>query len=119
MTEPKLKPAILSEKPIENGVVLTLRIDEDIAYFEGHFSTFKLLPGVTQIHWAVDYGQEFLATPPIFKGMEVIKFFKPITPGSTVELTLTWKPEKQKLLFAYNSAEGKHSSGRIRLGPAE
>ena len=119
MTEAKFKPAILSKEPIENGVVLTLRIDEDITYFEGHFSTFQLLPGVTQIHWAVDYGQEFLATPPIFKGMEVIKFFKPITPGSTVELTLKWNSDKQKLLFAYNSAEGKHSSGRIRLALEE
>jgi len=115
----KYKPTILSQESGDNSVQLKLRIDEDIAYFEGHFSIFKLLPGVTQIDWAVYYGRELLGTPPIFQGMEVIKFFKPIRPGDIVELMLKWNPEKQKLQFAYSSEEGKHSSGRIRLALEE
>jgi 3-hydroxymyristoyl/3-hydroxydecanoyl-(acyl carrier protein) dehydratase len=115
MTELKLKPTILSEDPIEGGIVLTLRVDEDITYFQGHFSTYPLLPGVTQIDWAYHYGTTRLNTPAVFKGMEVIKFFKPITPDSTVELTLKWNAEKQKLAFIFQSSEGKHSSGRIQL----
>ncbi len=115
----KLKPTLLAQEADESQIRLTLRIDADITYFEGHFTQFQLLPGVTQIDWAVEYGREFLDTPPIFKGMEVIKFFKPITPGNLVELTLQWDAEKQKLKFAYCSEAGKHSSGRILLAPPE
>lgn len=115
MPDSKHKPEILSQEATENGVVLTLRVDEDIAYFQGHFSIYKLLPGITQIDWAYHYGTMLLPAPPVFNGLEVIKFYNPITPGSTVELTLKWKAERQKLEFVFQSEDGKHSSGRILL----
>lgn len=115
----KLKPTVISQELGDNSVVLTLKIDGNITYFKGHFSTFKILPGITQIDWATYYGQEILGVPSEFKGMEVIKFFKPILPDDIVELSLTWHIEKQKLQFTYSSEKGKHASGRIRLVPSE
>ena len=111
----KRKPSILDQQPLENGVLLTLKVDGDIVDFEGHFPGYPLLPGVTQIDWAYHYGRTVLNTPEIFQGMEVIKFFKPIAPNSTVELRLCWRNEKKKLEFTFQSPEGKHSSGRILL----
>jgi 3-hydroxymyristoyl/3-hydroxydecanoyl-(acyl carrier protein) dehydratase len=115
MTEPKLKPTVLAEEATDDGLVLTLQVDEDIIYFQGHFATYPLLPGVTQIDWAYHYGTTRLKIPTIFQGMEVIKFFKPISPGSTLELRLNWNENTQKLNFTFQSSEGKHSSGRILL----
>lgn len=116
--EPKLKPTIISEERSENGIILKMRVDEDIEYFKGHFNSFQLLPGVAQVDWAVHYGTTMLNTPTVFQGMEVIKFFKPLQPGSEVELELTWKADKQKLQFLFLSSEGKYSSGRILLSEA-
>ena len=51
-----------------------------------------------------------------FKGLEALKFFQFILPDSKVKLTLTYKPEKQKLYFSYQGDKGKYSSGRIVFG---
>ncbi|MDA7618197.1 3-hydroxyacyl-ACP dehydratase [Verrucomicrobia bacterium] len=115
MTELKTKPSVFSEERIEDGIVLKLWIDEYIVFFRGHFSNFQILPGVTQIDWAHYYGTTLLEVPIVFKGMEVIKFFKPITPNMEIELTLKWRADKQKLDFFFQSLKGKHSSGRILL----
>lgn len=115
MNDLKLKPEILAQEPFDGGIVLTLRISDDITYFKGHFSSYPLLPGVTQIDWAYHYGTTRLNVPPIFQGMEVIKFYKPIPPNSIVDLKLKWNAGKERLEFIFQSAEGKYSSGRILL----
>ena len=50
------------------------------------------------------------------KGLEALKFFQFILPDSKVNLTLTYKPDKQKLYFSYQGDSGKYSSGRIVFG---
>ncbi|EAS45471.1 3-hydroxyacyl-ACP dehydratase [Photobacterium profundum] len=111
----KRKPTIIAQRISDNSAVLTLKADADILDFQGHFSSHPLLPGVTQIDWAMHYGQTLLHANPLFAGMEVVKFQEPILPDSTVELSLTWSDEKQKLHFVYTSDKGTHSSGRIKL----
>lgn len=114
----KRKPTILSQEKSDNHIILELHVDSDITDFEGHFAHFSLLPGVTQIDWALNYAIEYLNTPPAFKGMEVIKFQEPILPNSTVFLSLSWDKNKQKLMFSYHSKNKTttHSSGKMRLG---
>ncbi len=112
----KRKPTILDQQISEHHATLTLRVDADIVDFTGHFTQFPLLPGVSQIDWAVFYGQTLLHAAPMFVGMEVIKFQEPITPGMVVTLKLEWVEDKQKLYFSYKSDTATHSSGRIKLG---
>ncbi|WP_086982154.1 ApeI family dehydratase [Vibrio aphrogenes] len=120
----------------EHAVTLWLQVDADIEDFKGHFAQFPLLPGVTQIDWAIFYAQQFLQAPAHFQGMEVIKFQEPILKNSLVTLNLTWHRDKQKLYFHYYSQPQDrsqqersqhdhsqqqdetrtHSSGRILLG---
>ena len=109
------KATILEQQISANKAILTLQIDAEIADFEGHFLKYPLLPGVTQIDWAIFYGKKLLNTGTRFAGMEVIKFQEPILPNSIVLLTLTWDAEKQKLHFTYNSESSQYSSGRIKL----
>jgi 3-hydroxymyristoyl/3-hydroxydecanoyl-(acyl carrier protein) dehydratase len=109
------KATILEQQINADQAILTLQIDAGIADFTGHFPGYPLLPGVTQIDWAVFYGKQLLNSGSRFAGMEVIKFQEPILPGSVVQLALTWDAKKQKLHFSYSSENGQHSSGRIRL----
>lgn len=118
------KPTIISTDIQPPAATLTLRADADILDFRGHFNHFPLLPGVTQIDWALHYAVQNLATPSAFKGMEVIKFQEPILPDMTVCLTLHWDETRQKLTFRYTSTRGGeeivHSSGKMKLGaPSE
>lgn len=120
----KRKPTIKHIEVSQNTAELVLRIDEDILDFKGHFAHFPLLPGVTQIDWALFYAIQYLKTPTAFKGMEVIKFQEPILPNSTVHLALSWDGEKGKLAFKYTSGshdtQNTHSSGKMKLGqPSE
>ncbi|RTZ17710.1 3-hydroxyacyl-ACP dehydratase [Vibrio aquaticus] len=114
------KPTITNVVVEDNQATLTMKVDASILDFRGHFTHFPLLPGVSQIDWALFYAIEHLNTPPLFKGMEVIKFQEPILPNATVELSLVWDDEKQKLAFKYSSQAADrlvvHSSGKMKLG---
>ncbi|MGF1695610.1 3-hydroxyacyl-ACP dehydratase [Vibrio lamellibrachiae] len=120
----KRKPTILNTEIQHPSATITFKVDADILDFSGHFQHFPLLPGVTQIDWALYYAIKYLSTPTAFKGMEVIKFQEPILPDSTVCLSLTWDDGKQKLAFKYTSIrddlEIVHSTGKMKLGaPSE
>ncbi|MGF1688560.1 3-hydroxyacyl-ACP dehydratase [Photobacterium japonica] len=123
MTETKRKPTILAQQVNAHHAVLTLHVTADITDFQGHFTDYPLLPGVTQIEWAVHYGRTCLSLTGEFAGMDALKFQQPILPNSHVVLTLTWSPEKHSLRFCYTSQEGEvehtHASGRITLSEAQ
>lgn len=114
----KRKPTILQIETQTTESTLTFKVDADLTDFKGHFKGFPILPGVTQIDWALAYAIQELAVPSQFKGMEVIKFQEPILPDATVTLTLKWDSDKQKLAFSYTSDNGDctHSSGKMKLG---
>jgi len=109
------KPTILKQ---QQGIelLLTLLIDPELTDLQGHFPEFPILPGVTQIDWAIYYGKKLLNCPQRFAGMEVIKFKEPILPNSEVLLKLKWDQQKEKLYFTYSGQDNKqYSSGRIKL----
>ncbi|MCL9774237.1 ApeI family dehydratase [Vibrio methylphosphonaticus] len=116
----KRKPTVLQSDVQSPCATLSLQVDEDILDFCGHFADFPLLPGVTQIDWALYYAVELLKVPSAFKGMEVIKFQEPILPDAIITLSLHWNDETQKLAFKYSSVSGDdgivHSSGKMKLG---
>ncbi|MGF1734849.1 3-hydroxyacyl-ACP dehydratase [Photobacterium satsumensis] len=122
MNSPQSKPTVISQYQDGDSAELVLRIDPQLTGFEGHFPSYPILPGVTQIDWAVYFSQRILGTPTVFAGMDVIKFQEPIQPNQDVQLALSWNSEKAKLHFRYTSDdEGNlvtHSSGRIALAVA-
>ncbi|EOD80574.1 (3R)-hydroxymyristoyl-[ACP] dehydratase [Grimontia indica] len=113
------KPTLLNAETEANSVILTLKVDSGLEDFKGHFPTFPILPGVTQIDLAIRYAEEYLSLDGQFGGMEVIKFQDPILPEAVVTLTLTWDPEKRKLYFSYQSNDRAHSSGRVLISEAK
>ncbi|WP_454733365.1 MULTISPECIES: AMP-binding protein [Cupriavidus] len=97
-----------------------LEIGADLAVFDGHFPGSPIAPGVAQVDWVMALAPERLPVPPRaqFRRLETLKFQAVIVPGSTVQLALTWQPERNALAFRLSSAQGPHASGRIVFGDA-
>ncbi|MDN3576328.1 AMP-binding protein [Chitinimonas viridis] len=95
---------------------LVLEIDARSPYFVGHFPQTPILPGVTQLDWAVLFGRELFAIPAGFLRLEAVKFQQVIAPGSLVSMDLSWQAERGSLGFKLTSAAGAHASGRIVFG---
>ena len=100
----------------DDRAVLELEANAESPFFEGHFPGQPILPGVTQLQWAVGFGRELFALPPDFLGIEALKFQQVITPGTVIALELTWNADRGSLGFKITSASGNHASGRIRFG---
>lgn len=118
----KVNANILNTELSDDSAVLTLHIPTDLDYFKGHFDQAPILAGVVQLHWAVEYTQQFLSMGSAdVMDMQVLKFQEMILPGQDVVLTLT-KKSPEKVLFSYQSStpsnidKGEvksHSSGRL------
>lgn len=92
---------------------LTLRIPDNLFYFNGHFPGNPVLPGVVQTHWVIHYARQRFTGLDEFAGLEALKFQHIIQPGAVVTLDLQWQPERSKLHFSYQSPHARHSSGRV------
>ncbi|MBV7561156.1 acyl-CoA synthetase family protein [Pseudomonas sp. sia0905] len=98
---------------------LELDVPLDLAHFSGHFPGTPVLPGVVQIDWAQQLARELITDlPPLFGGMEVLKFQQLVRPGDRLQLTLRFDAERSKLYFTFRSGEANCSSGRILLKAA-
>ena len=100
-------------------VSYSMRAPENLLYFDGHFDSIPVLPGVVQLDWAVHYGQKDFPIEGSFLNMEAIKFQNVIQADQKFMLELKYSAEKQKLHFKYYSESGAHSSGRIVFGSVE
>ncbi|SMY16609.1 ApeI family dehydratase [Photobacterium aquimaris] len=114
-------PTLVDRHIVDHHAVITLCVDSKLDDFKGHFPSFALLPGVSQLDWAVHFARDcFQNMPTAFGGMDVIKFQQPILPNSTIILTLDWIVDKQKLHFSFSSTTPEneqiiHSSGKISM----
>ena len=99
----------------DKRIILELNIPKNLYYFKGHFENKPILAGVVQIDWVMAYSRKYFSVSSNFMQMEVIKFNKIIEPYYKVKLILQFHSEKRKLNFSYESALGRHSSGRILL----
>lgn len=115
--DPRRAPAQLLEQDTRR-VRLQLEVRADCPFFEGHFPGEPILPGVTQLEWAIRLGREHFPIPPAFTGLEALKFQRIIQPDTSLDLTLEWAPEQARLTFSLSSEAGVHASGRVLFGEA-
>jgi 3-hydroxymyristoyl/3-hydroxydecanoyl-(acyl carrier protein) dehydratase len=108
-----LLPEVLGVQTTEDGAILTLLIPNDLAYFDGHFDQIAIVPGVTQIQWAVHYARQYLGLTLVFSHMESVKFKELLLPGQRCELGLRYMKQVFKLEFRYRSENAEYSSGRL------
>ena len=98
---------------------LSLKLDPALKVFEGHFPQAAILPGVAQLDWAIHFGRQCFSLPPVFGGMDQLKFQQVARPGDVLTLELSADPDKGTLGFRYTSAVGVHSSGRVAFRNAQ
>lgn len=106
-------PVIIAERAQPGAVELELAIPHDLLYFRGHFPGVPVLPGVVQVHWAMQFARTRLDVPGEFAGIEGLKFQQVVVPGQAVSLLLEYRADRGSLSFCYSSAAGTHSRGRI------
>jgi 3-hydroxymyristoyl/3-hydroxydecanoyl-(acyl carrier protein) dehydratase len=109
-------PIIVSEALDLPRVAFELIVPEDLFTLQGHFPEAAVLPGITQVHWAISLAMKHLPVKPIFLGIEALKFHRIIKPMTTLNLVLEYVETTDKLQFSYSSDQGLHSHGRVLFG---
>lgn len=113
---PQEPTLLFVRRPVPGQVELGLLLPPSLHWFQGHFPGFPILPGVVQVHWAVAQAARELGLAGPWRGLQALKFQRPLRPGQSVTLGLKACPDGKAFDFAYTSEGGRHSSGRVRLG---
>ncbi len=108
-------PPILGKTILDDGVEWLLDIPADLPYFSGHFPEQPVLPGVTQLDWAVQIGATEFGYAAEVESLEVLKFQQLILPNSQIKLKVSHNASKHKLVFSYYLDEKRFGSGRVAL----
>ena len=82
-------PHIVSHEGDNNLYQWRLFVSADLAFFDGHFPQQAVLPGVTQLDWAVKLGCEAFGYSAQVATLEVLKFQQLILPDTYVVLRLS------------------------------
>jgi 3-hydroxymyristoyl/3-hydroxydecanoyl-(acyl carrier protein) dehydratase len=109
----KLLPDILSAEQQGNSLDLQLFIPADLYYFSGHFPNQPVLAGVVQLHWVVEFCQQYFPDLKHVLSVEVLKFQVMVKPDSQLELSI----EQNKagvVLFSFSQQQQKVASGRLK-----
>lgn len=104
---------ILVETRNEHAVKLGVMIPENLIYFDGHFPSTPIVPGIVQINWVMTYAKKYFDIPSSIKRMEAVKFHHLLLPGDILGMELQWKPKTRKLFYTFSSEEKNFSSGRV------
>jgi acyl-CoA synthetase (AMP-forming)/AMP-acid ligase II/3-hydroxymyristoyl/3-hydroxydecanoyl-(acyl carrier protein) dehydratase len=114
-------PAVAHSHRDERNATLQLFSLADTGAFDGHFPTLPILPGVTEVDWAIRFAQRYLS---LDKHCDVnavtriaqLKFQRVVRPQDALDLSLTLTPETKKLAFRYtlkDKPDEKVASGVI------
>lgn len=112
------KPDVLEEARDAVAVRLRFRVSPALAYFSGHFAGWPILPGIVQVHWAMEFASRYFPLCGEFRRLEHIKFHRVVRPNMDLALTLRYDEAKCRLEFLYDNATAKYSSGVAYFGTA-
>ena len=104
-----------SRKRGETGIALDLLIRPDLLWFQGHFPHAPILPGVVQIHWAVEFARTYLGLDLCSASEFQIKFKAIIRPDDALVLNLDHEMPKNRVALTYARGDEVCSTGWIFL----
>lgn len=105
-------PRIVSRVEGGSERFFELDITKDLDWFEGHFPGFPVLPGVVQLHWAVQLSQENFGFETVPHEVMNLKFKSIIVPPLAIELTLV-QTGPAHARFAYKGHGREYSQGKL------
>lgn len=113
------KPDVLEEACDASAVRLRFHVSPALAYFNGHFAGWPILPGIVQVHWAVEFARGYFPMSGDFQRLEQLKFHRVVRPDMQLALSLRYDAAKSRLEFLYDNATAKYSSGVACFGVAQ
>jgi 3-hydroxymyristoyl/3-hydroxydecanoyl-(acyl carrier protein) dehydratase len=90
-----------------------LRVPFDLPVFQGHFRDMPIVPGVTQIGWAVELARAHGIVSSRLVGVTAAKFCRIVQPGMTFELRLA--AARKAMQFIYRRNQALVSIGRLQF----
>jgi len=92
---------------------ISLEVPERLVFLEGHFDDFPLVPGVVMVQWAIEQARACFGPCHGFRGVERLKFQRPLWPGTRCTLQLEYKDGT--IIFRLASRQAQHAAGRLRF----
>jgi 3-hydroxymyristoyl/3-hydroxydecanoyl-(acyl carrier protein) dehydratase len=109
----------VEEETLEEGRLLRrCSVPDDLAFLDGHFPGFPVVPGIAQLAWAVEAAGEAFGAPPAVRGLEALKFHRVLLPGQSFHLELLWRPDRRRFGFRIFDGDQVFASGRCLLEEA-
>ena len=105
-------PHIASAAQLDDRVCLELQVTPDLRWFLGHFPGQPVLPGVIQLHWAVQASSALFGLAGQPRRLKRLKFSNVVVPPRVVELVLE-RHGDYEVQFLFRSEGQQHSQGRI------
>jgi acyl-CoA synthetase (AMP-forming)/AMP-acid ligase II len=102
---------VLKHNPNDAEIIVALI--PDLVWFEGHFPEEPVLPGVAQVHLAVQWAERVWAWQPAGANLLRLKFRHILRPGDTATLSLHRDLTKQRLSFSYRVKDLVMSEGTV------
>lgn len=113
-----LYPKVKSMSQDLHQAEIELLIPSNLAYLQGHFDDFPVVPGVAQVHWAIQYAKDLLGPFGELLKTTRIKFSSILQPNDNVSLYLNLDGANSCVAFKFKSEEKLFSSGQIHFRPA-
>ena len=100
---------------VQEDAAATVAVDiaPELVWFEGHFPDHPILPGVVQVHWAVEYARHLFVIEQPFQKIENLKFKSVVLPEMQLEMRFNHDPDKSLVRFVFGNADAVYSEGRI------
>jgi AMP-binding enzyme len=115
MAQKPTMPEVREMREVADGAELDLVIPGDLAYLEGHFPGFPIVPGVVLIDWVIELAARHLAVPVEVGQKFAVKFRHVVRPGEPVTLSLRYEAGRSQLGFEYRNGRQPLATGTIDI----
>lgn len=105
-------PLELSREARDDGLFVRLEVTEDLDCFRGHFPEMPVLPGVVQLHWAVEIAREYFGFSEAVRDIKRLKFKNVVMPPMVMDLELT-RTGQDEARFVFSNSGATYSQGRL------
>jgi 3-hydroxymyristoyl/3-hydroxydecanoyl-(acyl carrier protein) dehydratase len=98
-------------------LAVRLSFPPDSVYFDGHFPSLRLLPGVVQLDCVMRLVRQHLGIMRGVAGIPRLKFSRPIFPDVPLVVEIQFEPTKDQIQFRYlrYGTDEVFSSGKLKL----
>lgn len=95
-----LWPQLITCEVTEQELEVAFTLPTSLAYFDGHFPSQAVLPGVVQVHWVGELSRLIFDLEG-FIAMQNIKFINMALPEAQLKLQIVHRLEQQQVSFKY------------------